>query len=128
MNLNTLTSSDLSKLAKLVEQKEAIQKQMAEIDAAIASFASGATTGVKMTVGKISVATVAKAGRRARRGSTKAAIVGLVQAAGKSGVTVKEISTRLKIPTNRIYTWFYATGKNVKQIKKVGEAKYAWVG
>jgi hypothetical protein len=33
----------------------------------------------------------------------------------------------MNVGANRIYTWFYGTGKNVQEIKKIGEAKHCWV-
>jgi len=63
-----------------------------------------------------------------QRGALKDSIVGLVKAGGKAGVSAKEVATKVSLPLPRIYNWFLSTGKKVKQIKKVGPAKYAWAG
>lgn len=58
----------------------------------------------------------------------KAAIVDLVKGAGKPGITIKEIADKLGLGYNRVFNWFYATGKTITEIKKAGPGKYAWTG
>jgi hypothetical protein len=116
MNLTSLTSSDLKQMVKLLAQREVLVAKMEKLDQQLAAFDSG----------KPSV----KAGRtnapRKRRGNLKASVIDLLKKAGKEGATVKAIAGKLNLGANRIYTWFYGTGKNVKEIKKIGEAKYRW--
>lgn len=66
-------------------------------------------------------------GKRAKPGEFKDAVVALVKGAGKPGISVKDIAARLGVKTQRIYVWFGATGRSIKQIKKVAPATYAWV-
>ena len=61
-------------------------------------------------------------------GGVKEAIINLVKASGKAGITVGEIAEKLGVKTGNIYSWFTTTGKKVKQIKKAGPGKYAWKG
>ena len=61
-------------------------------------------------------------------GGTKEAIINLIKASGKSGITVGEIAEKLGVKTGNIYSWFTSTGKKVKAIKKVGPGEYGWVG
>jgi hypothetical protein len=68
-----------------------------------------------------------KAGR-AKPGQFKDSVLALVKAAGKSGVTVKDAAAKLGVKAQRVYVWFGATGKTIKEIKKVAPATYAWVG
>jgi hypothetical protein len=65
-------------------------------------------------------------GTRRKRGALKEQIIGFVKSAGKSGITVKEIAAKLGGKPDRIHVWFNATGKNVKQIKRIRPATYAW--
>ncbi|MCZ7637932.1 MAG: hypothetical protein M5U12_18975 [Verrucomicrobia bacterium] len=65
--------------------------------------------------------------RAAKPGQLKDSIVQLVQAAGKSGVTVREIASELALPPQRVYVWFNGTAKNVPEIQKLGPAKYGWI-
>ncbi len=169
MNFTQITSADLKQIAKLLEQKEALQARVAEIDAQLAAYGSGETAQAawskpaleaptepvkrrKISAGgrariaaaqkarwaklkktaPVAVAAkpspaakVAKA-RRTLPGQFKDSVIGLVTAAGKSGISVKDIAARLGVNPQRIYAWFNATGKNVKQIKKVAPATYGW--
>ena len=50
----------------------------------------------------------------------------MLKSAGSSGITVKELSSKLKVKPGNIFSWFYTTGKKVSGLKKVGEAKYAY--
>lgn len=65
-------------------------------------------------------------GGRRMRGQLKEQIIGMVKGAGKAGITVKEIAAKLGDKPDRIHVWFNATGKNVKEIKRVRPATYAW--
>jgi hypothetical protein len=49
-----------------------------------------------------------------------------LEAAGSGGLTVKELSAKLKVKPGNVFSWFYTTGKKIKGIKKVGEAKYSY--
>ncbi len=72
---------------------------------------------------------VAKAGEasRSKRGAVKEAIIAVVQAAGKAGISVKDVATRLGVKYGNVSVWFGSTGKKVKEIKRVGRGTYAWV-
>lgn len=123
LNLTSLSASDFKSIVKLMEEKEALQARLAKIDEALAAFEGGKGKGA----GGTRRARVG-GGRKSQRGAMKASVIELLKGAGKDGITVKEIATKLGVEPSRIYTWFYTTGKAVKEIKKVGEAKYAWVG
>jgi len=130
MNLTSLSAVEFKNIVKLLEEKEALNAKIAKVDAALAAYQGApvvaAPAPARTAVAKASAKAPVKRARRARRGSTKIAIIDLVKSAGKGGITVKEVAAKLGVPANRVYTWFYATGKSVKEIKKVGEAKYAW--
>jgi hypothetical protein len=38
---------------------------------------------------------------------------------------VKEIAAKVKVNPNNVFSWFYTTGKKIKGLKKIGEAKYS---
>ncbi len=65
---------------------------------------------------------------RAAAHTMKAAIIELLEGAGGSGLTVKEIAAKLNAKPGNVHVWFSSTGKTVKEIKKVKPATYAWVG
>jgi phage antirepressor YoqD-like protein len=65
-----------------------------------------------------------KPGKRGKR--LKAPLLKALAAAGASGITVKELAAKLKVKPGNIFSWFYTTGKKIKGISKIGEAKYAY--
>jgi hypothetical protein len=67
-----------------------------------------------------------QSGRPKNYGRYKASIPELLKTAGKQGLAVKDIASKLGLKTGPVYRWFY--GCNIRQIKKVGLARYAWVG
>jgi hypothetical protein len=50
--------------------------------------------------------------------------VKVLQDAGVEGITVKAIAAKLKVKPGNVFSWFYTTGKKLKGLKKIGEAKY----
>jgi len=131
MNLTPLTSADLKQIVKLLEQRETLQSQVANIDAKLAAYEGReAATSVKGKPGrKAGSRAQARPGKakRAKRGALKAGIVELLRGAGKGGISVKELAGKLGLGYSRVFAWFYKTGANIKEIKKAGPGKYAWV-
>ncbi len=119
MILASLTSADLRRVGKLLAQKEVLLARIGKIDHQLAAYAGGPAKPA---------ASRAAPAPHGRRRHLKSDIIGLLQSAGKDGLAVKEIAAKVKLDPNRIYTWFYGTGKKVKQIKKIGGAQYCWKG
>jgi NADH/NAD ratio-sensing transcriptional regulator Rex len=71
----------------------------------------------------LSEATSPKPRKRSKR--LKTGLLKELQAAGSEGITVKELAAKLKVKPGNVFSWFYTTGKKIKGIKKVGEAKYS---
>ena len=118
MNIASLTQSDIKHIEKLVTRKEALQGEIDRINAELTAFLGG-PAGAKP--GAVTGFTHQK------RGALKDAIISLLKAAGKSGVTVKEIAAQVKAKPGNIHVWFTSTGRKVKEIKKIAPATYAWV-
>jgi hypothetical protein len=121
MSLTSLTAADFKRIVKLLEVKEKLVAELTKVDQELTRL-SGGPGGKK---GKLAFGARTPV-QKQPRGQVKQAIVDMLKAGGKEGVTVKEISTKLGVSTGRIYTWFYSTGKNVPAIKKIGEARYRW--
>ena len=129
MSLSNLSSAQLAQLIGLIKEKEAVQGKLEKIEAALQALESGKSAGKKRgrkpgrppgSKGK------ATTGRKSKR--LKAPLLTALAAAGASGITVKELATKLKVKPGNIFSWFYTTGKKISGIKKVGEAKYAYTG
>jgi hypothetical protein len=123
MNLTQISSKHFQEIAALLKQKESLLGKVEQIDARLAAFEADGKPG-----GARSRPRAWRARRGGRPGSIKGKIIGALQKSGKAGATIKEISARTKIRDQNLRSWFYATAKGVRQIKKVGPAKYAWAG
>ena len=126
MALSNLSSAQLTQLISLVKEKEALQLKLEQVDAALQALETGKSVPKKRgrKPGRPAGATAkAKTGKRGKR--LKEPLLKELKAAGPTGITVKELSAKLKVKPGNIFSWFYTTGKKIKGIKKVGEAKYA---
>jgi hypothetical protein len=151
MDLTQLNPDVLRELLKLTEQKAAIQKQIAEIDARISALGAGKAApkapASAAAAGKRrgrpagapkapKAAKVPKAPKEpkapkapkvaGKRGALKGQILDLLTAAGPEGASVKDISTKLGVKNQNVHVWFSTTGKKLPGMSKVGEARYAY--
>ncbi len=139
MNLSQLKLSDLKVIEQMLREKEDLQAKLEKINAQLAAFGSEPAP-VKPSAPAEPPAPAPRAPKAPRRadraprakrrppGELKERIMALLQQAGKSGITVREIASRLGLHPQRIFVWFNATGKSLKGIKKVAPATYAWNG
>lgn len=128
MKLASLTTSDLKHIAKLLDQKEALAAQLQQVEQQLEAYESGKPAKARPAGkrGGARRARRARGGKRSKRGALKQQVIEVLQAAGKEGATVKEIAAKVGVKTGNVYTWFYSTGKTVKEIKKIGDARYRW--
>ncbi len=138
MALSNLSSAELARLIGLIKEKESLQAKLESIDAELTALESGKAAPKKRgrkpgrppgrPPGSVNVAkaAVGRKGRKSKR--LKEPLLKALSAAGASGVKVKDLATQLKVKPGNIFSWFYTTGKKIKGIKKVGEARYAYAG
>jgi hypothetical protein len=130
MSLSNLSSAQLAHLIGLIKEKESLQAKLHSIDAELTALESGKAAPKKRgrKPGR-PPGSVSKVGRKGRRGKRlKEPLLKALSAAGPSGIKVKDLAAHLKVKPGNIFSWFYTTGKKIKGIKKVGEAKYAYAG
>jgi hypothetical protein len=141
MSLATLSSEDLSRIQKLVERKEALARQIAEINIELEAIELGAPAAASFEntasrpaapskPAKGARSAVRAKGRQAGRtvpGGLKERISSELQAAGKDGMRVKDLAAKLGASYGNITSFFQGTGKKMKEIKKVGRGQFAWV-
>jgi hypothetical protein len=130
MSLSNLSSAQLSRLVELIKEKESLQEKLSDIDRQLEALESRgpiSKRGRKPGRPPGSKTIVVKANRKRRGGRIKEKLLEALKAAGKSGITVKELAEKLGVKPGNVFSWFYTTGKKVSGIKKVGEAKYAYI-
>jgi hypothetical protein len=126
--LGNIPSSDLKKLVKLSERKEALIAQIQEIDRQMVRVQS--RFGIPSQNGNQGAAVTLSrqgrrfTGRRTKRGALKEKILKVLREAGRKGATIRELSAKVRVPSANLYVWFNGTGKNVRGIQKIGVAKY----
>ena len=126
--LGNIPSSDLKKLVKLSERKEALIAQIQEIDRQMVRVQS--RFGIPSQNGNQGAAVTLSrqgrrfTGRRTKRGALKEKILKVLRDAGRKGATIRELSAKVRVPSANLYVWFNGTGKNVRGIQKIGVAKY----
>ena len=76
--------------------------------------------------GRGTKAAAAKGTRLSSGTPMKERIVRTLKAAGKSGVTVKDLAAKLGKSYGNVSVWFHTTGKGMKEIKKVEPGRFAW--
>lgn len=129
MSLSNLTSAQLAQLVGLLKVKKSLEAKLGKVDAALSALESGKAVKAKRGRKRGRPPGKAKtvAGKPRKRGKRlKAPLLKALSSAGASGITVKELATKLKVKPGNIFSWFYTTGKKIKGITKVGEAKYAY--
>ena len=151
MSLNKITSSELRTLIPIVERKERLQEELAEIESKLSTYLSPEPVrrglrrrlkpgGIrvrkpskervpepKVQKGKLTSAPFSrglKSGRK--RGSLKDLILVALKKAGPQGLGVKELAAALSAKSNRLHVWFSTTGKNVEGLTKVGPGRWAY--
>jgi len=60
-----------------------------------------------------------------RKGSLRDQILAATHAAGEKGITIQELATLLEKKSANIHSWFSANARKLKELKKIGEARYA---
>ena len=121
MSLSSLTSAQLHRLIELVKEKEALQNKLAQVERSLADLESGEVT-------KDDAPAKRRGPRRGRRrAALKDGLLNALQAAGKDGLSVKELAASLKAKPASVSVWFYTTGKKIQGIKKVGKARFAYI-
>lgn len=133
MSLSELSSKDLRTIAKLVEKKEDLLRQVGDIDSQLDRYeatpaaAKPAPARKRRAAGK-KARKARKGGTRQPRGAMREKIMAELEAAGSDGVTVKELAQKLGTKPGNVSVWFYTTGSKMPNIKKVAPATYVLKG
>ncbi len=139
MDLTKISSSEFSRILKLLQRKEELITQIAAIDRELqGGTTTAATSSADAPVAKKRLGRPPGSGRKPkakaagggggspRRGAVRDAIVGLLEAAGSGGISVKEIAAKLGKPVGHVHTWFSTTGKTIPSIRRLGGGMWGW--
>ena len=150
MSLNNVTSSQLRSVIPIVERKERLQEELAEIESKLSIYLSPAPVRrdlrptprprrlrvsktfevrapePRVQKGKLKPEPVSRGLKGKKRGSLKDLILIALKKAGHQGLGVKELAAALGAKSNRLHVWFSTTGKNVEGLTKVGPGRWTY--
>ena len=124
--LRNIPSVMLRKLVVLSERKEALMARVQKIEQQMVRLQRQAESrDNRPTQLKVTRPGVRKVYRRQTgRGELKEKILAALRAAGKQGITIGDLSKKLRVKRANLYVWFNGTGRNIRGVKKIGPAKY----
>jgi hypothetical protein len=126
--LRNLPSAVLQNLVVLSERKEALMARVQNIEQEMLRmqrrFESGAASMARPAQVTVTRPVLKVRRQQAGRGELKQRIISALRAAGKRGLTIGDLSKKLRVKRANLYVWFNGTGRNVRAIKKIGPAKY----
>ena len=149
MSLNNITSSQLRSLIPIVERKERLQEELAEIESKLSIYLSPAPVRrdlrptpkprrlrvsktfevrapePRVQKGKLKPEPVSR-GLKGKKRALKDLILIALKKAGHEGLAVKELAAALGAKSNRLHVWFSTTGKNVEGLTKVGPGRWTY--
>jgi hypothetical protein len=123
MALSDLSSAQLERLVQLLKEKESLQSNLVQVERSLEALEGDGTAKDKSLAKK-------RGPRRGhRRAALKDALLAKLQAAGKQGLTVKELAAGLNAKPASVSVWFCTTGKQFLksgELKKVAPATFAY--
>lgn len=132
MNLSNLTSTHFRKIVSLLDKKEALQAQIADLEREVGELLNGVdrvsdTLPAGAATDHLASGNVAspRSGQGAKRGELKEAVLTELKNAGEAGVSVKELADKLEMKIANLHAWFGSTGKKITGLKKIGPARYS---
>jgi len=114
MSIATISSSSLKKLISLVEKRDRLQTELLRLEKQISAALGGKGVG---PTPPLKVASHGGA-KRGKRGALKSGVLDALKAAGKQGISVKALSSKLGVKNQNLHVWFNTTGKTIKGLKR----------
>ena len=127
--LRNFPSAILRKLVVLSERKEGLMARVQDIEQETLRLQRGVEAGAGRDNKPTRLTITRPGGRKMRRrqtgrGELKQKIISALRSAGKRGITIADLSKKLRVKRANLYVWFNGTGRRVRAIKKIGPAKY----
>jgi hypothetical protein len=139
MNLNSITSKDISKIAKLLKKKEALLERVAKVDAQLSAFEGGTAVVVVKKRGMSAAGRKAIAAAQKKRwaklkgkktaGTRKASpvtekLMAAMNAAGAKGISVPDLAQKTGLKAVNVRAWIQVTAPKLG-VKKISRGVYA---
>jgi len=118
-----LSSATLKGLVSLVEKRDRLQTKLAKVELQISATLDGKAPKAKVA-GPVPKTKRASKGKRGKRGALKESVLAELKIAGKKGVSVKDLSSKLGIKNQNLHVWFSSTGKAIKGLKRTGPGRW----
>jgi hypothetical protein len=127
--LRNIPSTILRKLVILSERKEVLMARVQEIELEMLRVQRGIESAGGRNDGPAQLTITRPGLRRVRRqqtgrGELKQKIVSALRDSGKQGMTIADLSKKLRVKRANLYVWFNGTGRKIRTIKKIGPARY----
>lgn len=124
MNFSKLNTTVLRQVLKLSERKEALLKELEQIENEILSQLHGRTTSRPSSSKKGQVTKKNGATKRLGRGMMKQNILQSLTEAGSAGLKIPELSKKINATSASIHVWFSNIGKKLEEIEKMGAGHF----
>ena len=124
----------LKEMIALEEKRATLQNHIAAVNERLSIIqnelygANAVSANEQWLPAQTSLVKIHSKGLRKGRGELKGQILEMLNAAGKNGVSVKELADRIGVKSVNIHAWFSANMKKIAGLKKVGTARYALNG
>ena len=132
MNISNLTSAHFKQVITLLDKKEALQQQIAELERQVGELLGDVTAGSdsssqpapRKSKRAESPARNGEGSGGGKRGALKESIISELKNAGEAGISIKELADKLNVKSTNLHAWFGSTGKKLEGLQKIGPAKY----
>ncbi len=124
MNFSKLNSTVLRQVLKLSERKEALLKELEEIENEIFSQLHGLDSSRSFIQKKAQPSKKGDDSKRLGRGMMKQNILQALTEAGSAGLRVPELSKKINATSASIHVWFSNVGKKITEIEKIGAGHF----
>ncbi len=132
MNISNLTSAHFREILTLLDKKEALQAQIADLERQVGELLESAERGSTAASNGLvpnrpggNSAERERASQTTKRGELKEAVLTELRNAGEGGMSVKELADKLAVKVANLHAWFGTTGKKIAGLKKIGQARYS---
>lgn len=126
MNFSKLNTVTLRQVLKLSERKEALLKELEQIEKEIFSYLheANASSGSGLRTTSPTGNHAPSSSVRLGKGMMKQNILQALAEAGEAGLRVPELSKKIHTSSASLHVWFTNVGKKLQEIEKIGAGHF----